>query len=116
MAPSTTTPRTLPPQSVPPQTAPATRPGPSAEERAKNKVLQAGSNSGPCYPFPAPIEPSSNISFTTVNESPSSFVLTATTNSASNQSFVWAVDRATLAFTPLNDLAQVASNHCPGLN
>jgi hypothetical protein len=104
---------TLPSQSVPPQTSPPTQPGPTAEQRAIAKVQQGASA---CYPFPAPIEDSTSTSFSTENESPSTFVLTATTNSASNQSFVWAVDRATLAFTPLNDLAGVASNHCSILN
>jgi hypothetical protein len=32
------------------------------------------------------------------------------------QTFIWRVDRTSGAFTPVNDLAQVASGHCSLLN
>jgi hypothetical protein len=123
-SPSTpTTPSTPPPTTSPPATAPPTAPpdttpsGPSAEEQAIAQVQQAASA---CYPFPAPIEDSNdppNI-FTSPGNDPSFFVLTAdgVTVSGNQQTFVWHVDRATLAFTPQNELAQVASNHCSLLN
>ena len=118
--PSTTTPATtLPPATAPPPTAPpATAPsGPSAEQQAIAKVQQAASQ---CYPFPAPIEDSNdppNI-FTSPGSDPSSFVLTAdgVTVTGNQQTFIWHVDRATLEFTPQNELAQVASDHCSLLN
>jgi len=105
-----TLPPTQPPQTQPPETQP---PGPSAEDQAIAKVQEA---SAACYPFPAPIEDSNeppNI-FTEPGDS-TSFVLVAngTTVSGNFQEFVWRVDRATLAFTPQNSFAQVASDHCP---
>jgi hypothetical protein len=117
--PTTTPATTLPPvtaplPTAPPQTVPS---GPSAEEQALAKVQQASSA---CYPFPAPIEDSNeppNI-FTSPGRDPSYFVLTAdgVTVSGNQQTFIWHVDRATLAFTPQNGLAQVASDHCALLN
>ena len=114
--PSTPTPTptsTLPQQTQPPATQPS---GPSPEEEAIAKVQEA---STACYPFPAPIEDSNeppNI-FTQPGDS-SYFVLIAngTTVTGNFQEFIWHVDRATLAFTPQNNFAQVASDHCPGLN
>jgi hypothetical protein len=106
---------TLPPATQPPTTQPS---GPSAEELAIQKVQQAGSVSGPCYPFPAPIQDSTGGSESISNSTPSGFVLTVTTNlvGGGQQVFQWQVDRATLAFTPVNELATVASNHCSLLN
>jgi len=115
--PSGQTPTPTPPQTQAPQTQPPeTQPGPTPEERAIAKVQDAASA---CYPFPAPIEDSNeppNI-FTSPGDS-TYFVLTAngTTVSGNFQEFIWHVDRATLAFTPQNNFAQVASDHCPGLN
>lgn len=111
---STLPPATAPPPTAPPQTVPS---GPSAEEQAIAKVEQAASA---CYPFPAPIEDSNdppNV-FTSAGSDPSSFTVTAdgVTVSGNQQTFVWRVDRDTLAFTPQNELAQVASNHCSLLN
>jgi uncharacterized protein DUF6777 len=111
---ATVPPVTAAPPTAPPQTVPS---GPSAEQRAIAKVQQASSA---CYPFPAPIEDSNdppNI-FTSPGNDPSSFVLTAdgVTVSGNQQAFTWQVDRATLAFTPQNNFAQVASNHCSLLN
>lgn len=105
-------PETQPTQTQPPETQP---PGPSAEDQAIAKVQEAATA---CYPFPAPIEDSNeppNI-FTQPGDA-TFFVLVAngTTVSGNFQEFVWHVDRATLAFTPQNDFAQVASDHCPGL-
>jgi hypothetical protein len=114
--PSTTTPpTTLPPATAPPTAPPETTPsGPSAEEQAIAQVQEAATA---CYPFPAPIEDSNeppNI-FTSPGDDPSYFVLTAdgVTVSGNQQTFIWHVDRATLAFTPQNELAQIASDHCP---
>jgi hypothetical protein len=112
--PVTQPPVTQPPVTQPPVTQP---PGPTAEERAVDKLESAA---GACYPFPAPIEQSSapdqyrSISPPGANP----FTLQATTHNADGsvlQTFTWSVDRNTLAFTPTNSLAQVASNHCPGL-
>ena len=101
---TTTTPPTAPP------TAP---PGPSPEERAQQKVDQAGQQ---CYPFPAPIEDSTGGDFSfSPGSSPNSFVMQVVTftTDGGTQTYIWEVDRTTLAFTPRNDLAQVASDHCP---
>jgi len=110
--PATTT--TLP--AAPPTTPATAAPGPTAEQRASDKVSQASQQ---CYPFPAPIEDStsSDVSFHP-SSSPNSFVIQVVTHTTSGgtQTFTWDVDRSTLHFTPTNDLAQVASNHCPGLN
>jgi hypothetical protein len=43
-------------------------------------------------------------------------VITHNMDGSPLQTFTWNVDRATLKFTPTNDLAQVASNHCALLN
>ena len=77
----------------------------TAEEQAIAKVRQASSA---CYPFPAPIEDSSGGSESTSPSGPDSFTLTVTTNllTGGTQVFQWDVDRSTLAFTPLNDLAR----------
>jgi hypothetical protein len=113
--PSTPTPAPAPP---PPAPEPAPEPvpeGPSPEEQAIAKVQEAATA---CYPFPAPIEDSNDPPNISTSPGDSTyFVLTAsgTTVSGNYQEFVWHVDRATLAFTPQNDFAQVASDHCPGL-
>jgi hypothetical protein len=68
-----------------------------------------------CRPFPAPIQDSTSINITTQPSSaPNSFVLQAVTQTTSGgtQTFQWNVNRSTIAFTPINDLAQAASNHC----
>jgi hypothetical protein len=112
-APTTTLPTSPPtsPRTAPP-TAPPTAPGPSAEDQAAQKVSQASQQ---CYPFPAPIEnsTSSDVSYHP-SSSPNSFVIQVVTQTSSGgtQTFTWSVDRSTLQFTPTNDLAQVASNHC----
>jgi hypothetical protein len=105
-----------PPSSAQPgTTAPpssTTRPqGPSPEDQAKAK-LNRGSQQ--CRPFPAPIQDSTSINVTTQPSGGNSFVLQAVTQTTSGgtQTFRWSVDRSTIAFTPLNDLAQVASSHC----
>jgi hypothetical protein len=113
-------PSTPPPAPAPPPPPPAPEPepepeGPSPEERAIAKVQEAATA---CYPFPAPIEDSNDPPNISTSPGDSTyFVLTAsgTTVSGNYQEFVWHVDRATLAFTPQNDFAQVASDHCPGL-
>ncbi len=108
---TTTTATTLPPAPQPSQPQ-----GPSAEERAAAKVDQAARQ---CYPFPAPIEDSTSSSKSFESGSnPDSFVIQVTTQTVSGgtQVFRWAVNRNTLQFTPVNNLAQVASNHCPLLN
>jgi hypothetical protein len=101
-----------PPPPPPPDTQP---PGPTPEQQAQAKVEQAGSPSGPCYPFPLPIEASNDgrIDFES-SGNPNTFILQVTryTNSGGTQIFRWEVDRNTIAFTPINDLAQVASDHC----
>ncbi|MGZ6967898.1 MAG: DUF6777 domain-containing protein [Acidimicrobiia bacterium] len=100
-----------------PPTTTTTRPaGPSPQDQAAAKVDQA---SRQCYPFPAPIKDStgSTKSFEP-GSSADTFVLQVTTQTTDGgtQVFRWEVNRNTIAFTPLNDLAQVASNHCPLLN
>lgn len=111
-------PSTPPPAPAPPPPAPEPEPvpeGPSPEEQAIAKVQEAATA---CYPFPAPIEDSNDPPNISTSPGDSTyFVLTAsgTTVSGNYQEFVWHVDRATLAFTPQNDFAQVASDHCPGL-
>ena len=116
-----------PPEPEPPDTQPppdtqapvpqTQAPIPNAEDEAIAKVQQASTE---CYPFPAPIEDSNdppNI-YTQPGNDNSYFVLIAdgTTVTGDFQEFIWHVDRATLALTPQNNFAEVASNHCPGLN
>lgn len=112
--PSTPTPT---PNSLPPAPQPAPEPpapeGPSPEEQA---IAIVGRASQECYPFPAPIEDSTGSSNSTEpGSSANSFVLQVVTQTGSGgtQVFRWEVDRNTLQFTAVNDLAQVASNHCP---
>jgi hypothetical protein len=104
--PSTTTPATTaPPRTTQPQ-------GPSPEDQAKAKLSQGSQQ---CRPFPAPIQDSTSTDVTTQpGGSADSFVLQAVTHTTSGdtQTFRWNVNRSTIAFTPINDLAQVASNHC----
>ena len=71
-----------------------------------------------CYPFPAPIQDSTGASVSYSDVTPSSFVITVVTNltAGGTQTFSWRVDRASGAFTPVNDLAQVASGACSLLN
>jgi hypothetical protein len=127
--PTTTRPSatTLPSVTVPPQTdaptapptAPPTQPqGPTLEQQeqaASDRVSQASQQ---CYPFPAPIEDSTGASTSFSDVTPTSFVITVVTQltHGGTQTFSWRVDRASGAFTPLNDLAQVASGHCSLLN
>jgi hypothetical protein len=105
---------TLPPApELPPEPPPAPS-GPSAEDQAIARVQQAAQA---CYPFPAPIEDSTGSSVSTSPQG-SYFVLQVVTDTTSggHQTFTWNVDYATLAFTPVDELAQVASNHCSLLN
>jgi len=113
-APATTAPATTAPgTTAPPVTQPA---GPSPEQRAIDKLNNGASQ---CYPFPAPIE--QGYGQNTVTAGPpgaNPFTLTVVTHNQDGstlQTFTWSVDRNTLAFTPTNDLAGVASNHCPQL-
>jgi len=114
--PGTGTPTSAPPTTAPPATtAPprTTQPqGPSPEDQAKAKLNQGSTQ---CRPFPAPIQDSTSINVTTQPGSANSFVLQAVTQTTSGgtQTFRWNVDRSTIAFTPINELAQAASNHCP---
>jgi hypothetical protein len=107
-----TSPRTSPTSEA--TTAPTTQAGPSPQDKAKAKLQAAASA---CYPFPAPIEDSTSQSVNTIGDGPT-FTLEVVdqTVSGGTQTFDWSVDAATGAFTPQNDLATVASNHCPGLN
>ncbi len=101
--PTTATPRTQPP---------ATQGGPTPEQRAIAKVEQASQQ---CYPFPAPIEDQASGDVSTRAGGPSSFVVEVVSNTVTGktQIFTWNVDRNTLRFTPANQLATIASNHCP---
>jgi hypothetical protein len=113
--PSTTAPpTTAPPTTAPPTTLPptTTQAGPTPEEQAIAK-LNNGANQ--CYPFPLPIQQSYGPNSISTSGTGPTFVLTVVTHNMDGstlQTFTWNVDRATLAFTPTNDLAQVASNHC----
>ncbi|MGQ0804294.1 MAG: DUF6777 domain-containing protein [Actinomycetota bacterium] len=112
--PSTPTPPdTQPPDTQPPETE---APGPSPEDEAIAK-LDAASQA--CYPFPLPIEEyTSTTPSTFAGSDPDHFILQVIGNrpGGGTHEFRWSVDRATLQFVPQNDLAQTASNHCPGLN
>jgi hypothetical protein len=112
--PVTAPPATQPPATSPPVTAPpATQPGPPAEELADAKVRRASSE---CYPFPAPIKDSTSSRITHgPGPDPNTFVLRVLTRTTDGgtQRFTWNVDRSTLRFTPIDDLARVASGHCP---
>jgi hypothetical protein len=115
--PPTTTTTTLAPvtTTAPPTTQPA---GPTLEEQeqaASNRVSQASQQ---CYPFPAPIQDSTGADTAYGDITPASFTITITTHltAGGTQTFIWRVDRASGGFTPLNDLAQVASGHCALLN
>ncbi len=111
--PPTQPPATQPPPTQPPPTQP---PGPTPEQRAVDKLI-AGSDQ--CYPFPAPIQQGyGENSISTAPAGANPFTLTVVThnmNGSTLQTFTWSVNAVTLAFTPTNDLAQVASNHCAGL-
>jgi hypothetical protein len=114
LAPTTLPPTTLPPTTLPPTTT--TQAGPTPEEQAIAK-LNNGANQ--CYPFPAPIQQGYGQNTVTTSGSGPTFVLTVVTHNQDGstlQTFTWNVDRATLKFTPTNDLAQAASNYCAALN
>jgi hypothetical protein len=105
-----------PPTQPPPSPTPPVPAGPTVEQQAIDK-LNAGAQQ--CFPFPAPIEQGfGQNTITTAPQDANSFVLTVVTHNQDGstlQTFTWSVDRSTLAFTPTNDLAQVASNHCAAL-
>jgi hypothetical protein len=105
--PTTTTPTTSPPPSGPTLA--------EQEQAASDRIAQASQQ---CYPFPPPIQDSTGASTSFSEETSTSFVITVVTNlvGGGNQTFIWRVDRGTGAFTPLNDLATTASNHCSLLN
>jgi hypothetical protein len=89
-----------------------TQAGPTPEEQA---IAKLNNGADQCYPFPAPIQQGYGQNTITTSGSGPTFVLTVVTHNMDGstlQTFTWNVDRATLAFTPTNDLAQVASNHC----
>jgi hypothetical protein len=103
------------PQPAPvPQPAPQPAPGPSAEQQAIAKVNQGAKQ---CYPFPAPFEDGTSDVSTHPSSTPNSFVVQVVThtNSGGIQTITWDVDRSTLAFTPTNDLAHLASDFCSAL-
>jgi hypothetical protein len=109
-----TTPTTAP--APPPPTQAPVPQGPTAEQQAVSKLKNAAAQ---CSPFPDPIKQASSQDISTPpGPNPSTFVLQVVdhTTDGDTQVFTWNVDRATLHFTPTNDLAQVASNHCPQLN
>jgi hypothetical protein len=112
LAPTTTAPPTT--ATLPPTTT--TQAGPTPEEQAIAKLNQ-GANQ--CYPFPAPIQQGYGQNTVTTSGTGPTFVLTVVTHNMDGsplQTFTWNVDRATLKFTPTNDLAQAASNYCALLN
>jgi hypothetical protein len=106
--PTTTTTTTT----LPPQTQPA---GPTPEQKAINQLNQAGTV---CAPFPNPIHQfhgAEGPTATPTND-PNVFLLEVIGHTdVGDQDFQWHVDRTTGHFTPLNDLARVASDHCPQL-
>jgi hypothetical protein len=124
---TTTTTTLAPTTTLPPSTtvAPSTQPSPTTlppptttqsqltpEQRAV-AILNDAANR--CYPFPAPIQQSYGENTVTTSGTGPTFVLTVVTHDmqgAPLQTFTWNVDRATLKFTPTNDLAQAASNFC----
>jgi hypothetical protein len=111
---TTTTTTTLPVQ--PPTTATTQPAGPTPEEQAEAKLAQGADQ---CYPFPLPILDSTGGDVTfEPGSSPDTFVMHVVRylQDGGTQVFRWEVNRDTIAFTPINDLAQVASNHCPALN
>jgi uncharacterized protein DUF6777 len=116
--PGGTTPGTTPGTS--PITQPPTAPpqGPTPEERAIEILNQAASPSGPCYPYPAPIEGSTSSQVSTSDVDEFTFLLEVVTQTVDGgtQVFQWYVDRENLTFTPVSDLATVASDHCFLLN
>jgi hypothetical protein len=105
------------PETSPPESQlPSTPSGPTPEQQAIAKVNRGAAA---CYPFPPPIEQGygQNSVSTGLND-PNTFVLTVVThkqNGSTLQVFTWSVSRSTLEFTPTNDLAQAASDHCPQL-
>ncbi len=112
LAPTTT----LPPITTTLPATTTTQAGPTPEEQAIAKLNQ-GANQ--CYPFPAPIQQGYGQNTVTTSGSGPTFVLTVVTHNMDGsplQTFTWNVDRATLKFTPTNDLATVASNYCALLN
>jgi hypothetical protein len=106
-----------PPSSLPPGTStpPPTRAGPDAQYQAAQAKLNQGAAG--CQPFPAPIKDSTSRNFSFQNVDQNTFVMQVVTHTTDGgtQTFRWNVNRQSLAFTPVNDLAQVASNHCPAL-
>jgi hypothetical protein len=104
---------------TPPPTPPPTpAPGPTLEEQEQAASNRVGQASQQCYPFPAPIQDSTGADTSYGDVTPTSFSITVTTHltAGGTQTFVWTVDRASGGFTPVNDLAQVASGHCSLLN
>jgi hypothetical protein len=105
---TTTTTTTLPPP--PPQTQ---APGPTDQQRARAKLDRYAQA---CYPFrDIPQDTLKSISYSAGPDA-SSFILTRVGNlpNGGTQTFIWQIDRQTLVFTPLNDLAQRANNDCAG--
>jgi len=70
-----------------------------------------------CYPFPGIQQDVKEQRSTSAGPDAGALVLrvVGTTATGSTQIFTWQVDRRTLAFTPVDELARLASSDCPAL-
>jgi len=70
-----------------------------------------------CYPFPGIQQDVTEQRSTSPGPDAGTLVLrvVGTTATGGTQIFTWQVDRRTLAFTPIDELARLASSHCPAL-
>jgi hypothetical protein len=69
-----------------------------------------------CYPFPGIQQDVKEVRSTSASSDPNTLVFRVDGTTASgSQVFTWQVDRQTLVFTPLDDLARLVSNNCPAL-
>jgi hypothetical protein len=109
--PAPVAPAPAPVEPAPAPVVPRPNPGPTDEQRARAKLDKYAAA---CYPFPN-IPQDTLRSITYSQQTPTSFVLTRVGNlsNGGTQTFVWRIDRQTLVFTPLNDLAQRGNSHCP---
>jgi hypothetical protein len=71
-----------------------------------------------CYPFPGIEKDVKEVRSTSPSSDPNTLVLRVegTTASGATQIFSWQVDRQTLVFTPIDDLARRVTNDCPAFS
>jgi hypothetical protein len=110
---TTTTTTTLPLAPSTTSTTSTTTAGPTDEQRAIAKLERLGQQ---CYPFRDIPQDTLKSYSSQPGPDSSSFIFTrvGALPDGSTQTFVWQVDRQTLVFTPLNELARRGNNDCAG--